>query len=545
MSTHAASFRLHGFLLATLALVLAGPARAGEPTPVPGLDDLVARVLEELRVPGLSVGIVKDREVVLARGYGVRRVGDPAPVDGETRFGIASNTKAFTCTALSILVDEGKLAWDDPVTRHLPELQMYDPWVAREITVRDLVTHRAGLGLGQGDLMWWPATDFTSAEIVRAVRHLKPASSFRSAYAYNNVMYIVAGELAARVSGTSWRELVQSRILDPLGMERTATAASAPAPDGNVATPHVLAGGEARPIRLMSFANAAGAVGINSSASEMALWMRMLLECAGEGEVPEGRTCILKPEAIQNMWSPQTIMPKPKLPGALAPLTPRFAAYGLGFRVLEYRGRTIVTHTGGLPGYVSRVTLVPGERLGIVVLTNQESGAAFEAVTEAVLDAHLGAAGPEVDWLEAFREAAAARQAKAEAQVARDLAARQAGTRPSLPLAGYAGVYRDAWYGEARVSGGGDGLVLDLTRTPGMLADLEHWHHDTFVARWRETWMSDDSPCDAYVTFVLGPDGKVRQMGLEPVSSAIDFSFDFGDLSFEPIRAVAEATGIP
>jgi len=545
MSTHSASSRLHGCLVATLALILVGPARADEASPVPGLDDVVARVLEELQVPGLAVGIVKDGDVVLARGYGVRRVGDPVPVDGDTRFGIASNSKAFTCAVLSILADEGKLAWDDPVTVHLPELQMYDPWVGREITVRDLVTHRAGLGLGKGDLMWWPPTDFTSAEIVGSVRHLKPSSSFRSGYAYNNVMYIVAGELAARVSGMSWRELVQTRILDPLGMERTVTAASAPAPDGNVATPHVLVGGEARPIRLMSFENAAGAVGVNSSAAELALWMQMLLECAGEGGVPDDLTCILEPEAIRRLWSPQTVMPNPKLPGALAPLTPDFVAYGLGFRVLEYRGQKIVTHTGGLPGYVSRVTLVPGKRLGVVVLTNQESGTAFHAVTQAILDAYLGAPDPPADWLEAFRAASAARQAKAAAQVAKDVAARQTGTRPSLPPAGYTGLYRDAWYGEARVSEDGDGLVLDLTRTPGMLADLEHWHHDTFVARWRETWMSESSPYDAYVTFTLGADGRVREMSLEPVSSAIDFSFDFQDLSFTPIPAEAEATASP
>ena len=175
-------------------------------------------------MPGMAVAVVKDGQVVLAKGYGVRRAGEPAPVDADTLFGIASNTKAFTCAALSILVEEGKLAWDDPVTKHLPEFQMYDPWVTREVTVRDLVTHRAGLGLGGGDLMWWPPTTFTRREIVRGIRCVKPASSLRSRYAYNNVMFVAAGEVVAAVAGTSWDDFVERRILAPLGMSRTTTS---------------------------------------------------------------------------------------------------------------------------------------------------------------------------------------------------------------------------------------------------------------------------------------------------------------------------------
>jgi CubicO group peptidase (beta-lactamase class C family) len=517
-------------LLAVFALPPTGQSRDASE-----LDLYVARAIEELDVPGMAVAVVKDGKVAVARGYGVRKVGDPTPVDEDTLFGIASNSKAFTCAALSILVEEGKLGWDDPVTHHLPELQMHDPWVGREITVRDLVTHRAGLGLGKGDLMWWPPTDFTSAEIVQAVRHLKPASSFRSRYAYNNIMFIVAGEVVARVSGESWRDFVQKRILDPLGMGTTATSAAALTPGDNVAVPHVQVGGEVKPIRLMSFENAAGAVGINSSAAEMASWVRMLLECAREGEASEDQVCVVKPSSIQRMWSAQTVMSTPKLPAALAALESDFAAYGLGFRMQEYRGRKVLTHGGGLPGYVSRVTLVPDEGLGIVVLTNQESATAFHAVTQQILDIHLGAPEPPVDWLEAFRSVAAERQAKAEAKVAEAAAARSSHSRPSLPLSDYAGAYRDPWYGEARLVEEEGRLVLDMTRTPDLVADLEHWQHDTFVARWREVWMSDHSPCDVFVTFALGPGGAVERMTMQPVSPAIDFSFDFQDLAFTPV----------
>ena len=216
--------------------------------PLAGLDAYVARAMREFGVPGMAVAVVKDGQVVLAKGYGVRRAGEPAPVDADTLFGIASNTKAFTCAALSILVEEGKLAWDDPVTKHLPAFQMYDPWVTREVTVRDLVTHRAGLGLGEGDLMWWPPTTFTRARD-RAGDPLrcKPASSFRSRYAYNNVMYVAAGEVVAAVAGTSWDDFVRERILSPLGMSRTTTSPSATA--GNVAAPHLEVEGVVGPDR--------------------------------------------------------------------------------------------------------------------------------------------------------------------------------------------------------------------------------------------------------------------------------------------------------
>jgi CubicO group peptidase (beta-lactamase class C family) len=518
----------------TLTLFLSVAPASAQRGDLDGLGSQVTRVLEELDVPGMAVAVVKDGEVALSRGYGVRRVGEPGPVTEDTLFGIASNSKAFTCVALAILVEEGRIGWDDPVTRHLPEFQMYDPWVTREITVRDLVTHRAGLGTGAGDLMWWPPTDLSRDDILRGARYLKPASSFRSRYAYNNVMFVVAGEVVARVSGRPWGEFLQERILEPLGMERTTTAAVLDPGDG-VATPHLLVDGEARPIRPMGFENAAGAVGVSSTAAEMARWLRMLLGCGREGAAAEEQTCVLKPASIQNLWSSQTVMTPPKLPTGLEPLQADFAAYGLGFGLREYRRRKVVRHGGAVPGYYSQVTLVPAEQLGIAVLSNQESSAALSAVTQYVLDGFLGAPEPAVDWLEAFVKLAATRRKGAEKKVASDRAARDPDTTPALALSGYAGTYRDPWYGDATIVEEGGRLVLDMTRTPGMLADLEHWQHDTFVTRWRRIWMSDHSPYDAYVTFALGPDGAVEGMTMTPISPAIDFSFDFQDLVFTPV----------
>ena len=516
--------------------VLARDVRPAQGTvPLAGLGSYVARVMHDFDVPGVAVAVVKDGRVVLAKGYGVRRAGEAAAVDADTQFGIASNTKAFTCAALSILAEEGKLSWDDPVTKHLPEFRMNDPWATREVTVRDLVTHRAGLGLGEGDLMWWPSTSFTRREIVRGIALLPPASSLRSRYAYNNVMFVAAGEVVAAASGRSWDEFVRERILVPLGMDHTETTGP-PRAEG-LASPHLELKGSLVPVPAASFENAAPAAGLRSTASDMARWLRMLLECARGKDAAAGETCVLKPESIQRLWSAQTVRATPEPPAGLEPLKARFSAYGLGFDLRDYRGRKLSGHTGGLPGYVSRVTLVPEERLGIVVLTNQERTGAFDAITWRILDDYLGAPVPAVDWAAVYRSRAEEQARKAEEAVAKAAAARDAGGRPALPLALYAGGYRDAWYGDATVSEENGRLVLTMTRTPGMVADLEHWQHDTFVARWREAYMGDAQPADAYVSFAFRPDATVERMTLRPVSPAIDFSFDYEDLLFVPSPA--------
>ena len=243
-------------------------------------------------------------------------------------FGIASNTKAFTCAALSILAEDRRLDWDDPVTKHLPEFQMYDPWVTREVTLRDLVTHRAGLGLGQGDLMWWPATDFTRREIVRGIRHLKPVSSLRSRYAYSNVMFVAAGEVVAQVSGRSWDDFLRERIFVPLGMSRTNTSVASNG--SNVATPHLLVKGRPSPVAPMQADNCGAAGAINSSVSDTARWLRMLLECGHRG-ASGGEACVLKPDSIQRLWSAQVALATPAPPPGLEALRANFVAYGLGF----------------------------------------------------------------------------------------------------------------------------------------------------------------------------------------------------------------------
>ena len=388
---------LTGAMLALSAAVLPTPSAAQKaPAPPADLDSYVTRVMKEFQVPGLSVAIVKDGKVVVAKGYGVRELGKPGKVDAHTRFGIASNTKIFTATALALLVEDGKLEWDAPVIRYLPAFAMYDPYVTREITVRDLLVHRSGLGLGAGDLMWWPSSDYSRDEIVQRLRYIKPATSFRSAYAYDNVLYSVAGEVIQAVSGQSWEDFVSSRILSKIGMRGSNVYASRATKGDNDAIPHAEIEGTVRPITPFANDNVDPAGGINSSAADMARWLIVQLD---SGRVADGSR-LFSPRSTRQLWAMVTPIPIGDPAPELAALRPQFNGYALGLGVRDYRGRKILTHTGGLPGYVSQVTMIPSLRLGVVVLTNQESGSAFQSITYHVLDHYLGV--PPTDYVSIY-----------------------------------------------------------------------------------------------------------------------------------------------
>lgn len=523
--------RLPALLLVVFVALL--PIAAPAQQPPADLDRWVERAMTTFEVPGMAVAIVKDGEVVHMKGYGVRRLGDPAPVDARTLFGIASNTKAFTATALGILVDEGKLAWDDAVTAHLPSFEMHDPYVSREITVRDTLSHRTGLGLGAGDLLFWPDTDVSRDEVVAAARALRPASSFRSRYAYNNLMFVVAGEIVAAAAGQSWDEFVRARIFTPLGMDATRIGSAGLGPADNVASPH------SRGWRLQGALLAiaptrdetwAAAAGIRSNLVDLVKWVQVHLD---RGRL-DGTRRLFSERVANELWQVQTPLRVSDPPAPLAATAPTFAGYGLGWNLRDYRGRRLVSHTGGLTGMVTLVMLVPSERLGLVVLTNQEEGGAFNAVAYRVLDAYLGATP--TDWIAAYRQVRDDQLTRATEAEAKQAEARARDSRPSLPLASYAGDYRDAWYGGASLVVEGERLVLRLRRTPAGVADLEHWHHDTFKAVFR-----DPTIPDAFVTFWLDRTGRVDRMTMEATSELADFSFDYHDLLFRPVPASPDA----
>ena len=492
----------------------------------PDFDAYVARVLQTFKVPGAAVAIVKDGRVVIARGYGVKKLGAPAPVTSRTRFGIASNTKLFTATALGILVEEGKIEWDAPVIRYLPGFAMYDPWVTREITVRDLLVHRSGLGLGAGDLLWWPASTYDRKEVVRRLRYIKPATSFRSAYAYDNVLYQVAGELVEAVTGQTWEQFMSSRVLAKVGMTQSNVSHSdMSGPD--IATPHAEVEGTVRPIAPFTGESTNPAGGINSTAEDMAKWMIVQLD---SGRLGDGSR-LYPATTTRQLWRIVTPLVANPPPPALSWTGANFRGYALGVNVTEYQGRKMLTHTGGLPGYVSQVTMIPELRLGVAVLTNQESGSAFQSITLRALDAYLGV--PPHDYPAIFasfdREALArAQRIESEASAKRDSA-----SGPSLPVATYAGSYNDPWYGDIAIAEENGKLVMRFSHTPSLVGDMVHWQHDTFIARWRDRELR----ADAYVTFALNPDGTIDHATMQAVSPLTDFSFDFQDLFLTPVRA--------
>lgn len=489
-------------------------AAGAAPPDVPrDIDAYVARVLATFHTPGAAIAIVRDGRMVFAKGYGVRRLGSPEPVDERTVFQVASNTKAFTAAALAMLVDSGRIRWDDRVVDRLPGFAMSDPYVSREMRVWDLLVHNSGLPLGGGDLLWFHA-DYPRREIVRRLRFVPLATSFRSAYAYDNVLYIAAGELVGAVTGRPWDEFVRERIFVPLGMTGTGTTDSARTAALNIAAPHGMVDGRLQVVNVDSADNIGAAGGIHSSVVDMAQWIRVQLD---SGRI-EGDRRLWSARRTTEMWHGRTVLNPPG--GA------NLAAYALGWNVYDQQGLKIVTHTGGLAGMISRVLLIPGRRTGFVILTNAES-AAMTALTLYLRAFYTGA--PAADHIAQLTAPGAvfderAWEAKLDSQHVR-------GTAPSLPLARYAGRYTDPWYGDVGMSEEGGHLVIRFSHSPTYTADLEHWHHDVFRARFRVR-----SIPDAWVYFALRPDGSIELMRMAAVSPSTDFSYNWHDLRLVPAR---------
>jgi CubicO group peptidase (beta-lactamase class C family) len=518
------------FLLFMMALMMSVSAigrQSTEPKVAPpaDLDAWVARAMHEFNTPGVAVAIVKDGKVAHLKGYGVRRLGLSEKVDENTLFGIASNTKAFTACALAMLIDEGKLDWDDRVIDHMPDFRVSDPYVTREMTVCDLLTHRSGMGLGAGDLMFFPDSNFTREEIIHNQRYIPLATSFRSHYAYDNVLYVVAGQLIPAITGKSWDDFILERIFLPVGMSHSNTTVAALKPGVNFATPHATVDGKMQPVKNDHVDNTAPAGAINSCVSDMAKWVMVRLN---EGVLPDGKQLFSKKRANE-MWSGQTIIPIEDAPEQLSALKPRFEQYGIGLRLRDYRGRKLVTHTGGLLGYVSQVIMVPEEKLGIVILTNGEAGETFSSISWHVLDHYFSA--PPNDWIAAYKAVLDKREKEAAEVVSKAAGARDKDSHPSLPLGKFAGTYHDAWYGDAMVTIQDGKLHIRFSRSAGLNGTLEHFQYDTFVAKWVER-----SVPDAYVTFSLNADGSIGDIRMKAVSPLADFSYDFQDLLFLPTK---------
>lgn len=494
-------------------------------------DAFVADVQKRFDVPGVAVAIVKDGQVVMERGYGVRELGKPARVDEHTMFAIASNTKAFTAASLNMLQDDGKLKTTDRVIDHLPWFRMSDAYVTREMRIRDLLAHRSGLSLGAGDLLYWPTTTYSSREVAERLKDVPLTGGFREQYAYDNILFGVASLVIEQVSGMSYRQFLQTRIWQPLGMTETRFNADDLKSSDNVAVGNAKFDfKDLRPVGVTTWRNVSGAGGMYSSVHDLTKWMNAQL--AG-GEIPgSGGKRLFSEQRQREMWTVLTPIPvgKPSIP-ELAAATPNAMGYAQGWQVSDYTGRRLVWHTGGWPGQVSRLTLLPNEKIGVVVLTSAEVGVAFNAITYEALDMMLGNSGH--DWLKGYGIAFEKSQGNADEDWKKHVAARDADSRPSLPLAKYAGTYRDPWYGDVIVRQGAKGLEMQFGKTAELLGDIEHWQHDSFIVRWRDRGLN----ADAFVNFSLDADGAIREVRMEPVSPLTDFSFDFQDLRLAPVAA--------
>lgn len=486
------------------------------------IEQHIDQVMTEFQVPGVAIAIVKDGEVLLQKGYGVTNIETGAPVNEKTLFGIASNTKAMTAALLAQLVDQGKISWQTKVTDIIPEFQMPDAYVTRQFTIIDLLAHNSGLGLGAGDLMIWPHTDHSIEDIIKGIRYLPEESSFRSEFAYDNLMYIIAGEVISRVTNKPWSQVIQEQIFDPLGMSSTRPFYSMISPNNtNVANAHVPLNDKLNVVGGNFLEKFAAAGSVASNVKDMSAWLKAILN---EGQYAKDKSLFSKRQSYF-MWQPKTLLPVSK--AATRDYGMNFYAYGLGWFLNDIHGYKMVHHSGGILGMVSKVVLVPEEKLGIVVLTNQQSGSAFNAIYRGVLQQYLDI--PKTDWLAFYKQREAKYAAHLKEQSEKQSAARDTASKPSLPIASYANVYRDDWYGDIEITLKDGQLHMQFSRTKALVGVLEHFQHNTFIVRWNDRMLE----ADAYVNFHLNEDGTIKQATMKAVSDKTDFSFDFHDLTLK------------
>jgi CubicO group peptidase (beta-lactamase class C family) len=485
-----------------------------------GFQEYAEKAGRDWKVPGFAIAIVKDDKVVFTRGFGIRELGKSAEVDEQTLFAIASNSKAFTAAALAMLVDEGKIKWDDPVTKYLPSFQLYDPYVTRELTIRDLLSHRSGLATFAGDLLWYES-NYSRDEILRRARFLKPTSSFRSRFGYQNILYMAAGEIVGKVSGMSWDAFMKERFFTPLGMKRTLTAHADLLKADNVATPHNALQGNTRVIRYGNVDNIGAAGAIKSSALDIAQWLRLQL---GRGTY-EGKK-LFGANRSREMWTPQTVFSGISEQAEKFNPTRHFNLYGLGWLLSDYQGRLVVSHGGGLDGMTSQLALLPEENLGVVVLTNSETPLST-ILANKIFDMFLGVAPR--DWSADFQARSKESEEASRTAAEKLEKARVPNTKPSLALSEYAGTYSGTMFGDAKVTNEDGKLVLRLLPSSLFVGDLEHWHFDTFRVKWRDSIVYPFPR--GFVTFTLNPQAKPDEMKIDVPNP----DFDFKELEFRRV----------
>jgi CubicO group peptidase (beta-lactamase class C family) len=521
--------------LSLLGCILILPAQIARSGTVPGITDLelarrVERVRKEFNVPGIAIAIVSEN-VVFARGYGDRTL-DGDPVDVHTKFCIASITKSFTATAIEMLADDGKLRLDDRVIDHLPWFRMADPYVSREIRVRDLLAHRSGLAEHAGDLLFVPPTTYSTREVVEHLRNLPLATGFRDSFAYENIMFAVAALIIEQVSGQSYGDFVRTRIFQPIGMTESVIDSTYLAQRDDVAAAYTpQADGRLMLVPPLAWKNNPGAGGIYASVRDMARWMQALMAGGSTGGAGDAPQRLVSESAQRRMWSVITpIEIDPPVVPELQPATPPFFGYGEGWYLSDYRSQRMVWHSGEFPGTASLLTLLPAAHLGIVVLSNQESEEALKSLTFEILDGYLG--DSKTDWIAAYSAAAKREEASLSSEIAKRGAPRSDAQRASRPLTTYAGTYHDAWYGDVELRLVDGKLRMRFSHSPRLVGSLSSWNADTFSVRWDDQTLN----ADAFIDFTVGKNGRVSEAHMHRASPRTAHAYNFQDLRLVPKR---------
>ena len=460
-------------------------------------------------VPAVAVGIIYNDTIVLLDGFGEREIGTGKTVDENTMFAVASNTKAFTAAAIGMLVDEGKADWDDPVTKYLPWFKLYHPFVTENLTIRDLLSHRSGLKTFSGDLIWY-GSDHSRDEILRRARYLKAKHGFRAEFGYSNILYLAAGQIVEKISGMSWDDFLKQRIFEPLAMEHTNTSVSSLDLKGNTSIPHNDVDDEVVAISYLNWDNIGPAGSINSSASDMLKWIGLQLN---NGKINDQQ--LVSAKALREMRTPQTIQGVSQFSERLWPST-HFKSYGLGWGLMDYHGKKVISHSGGYDGMISYSGFVPEANLGFVILTNKNSTLYYPLMFK-ILDTFLSR--EDVDWSDYFfdlnkRNQEAMATAKANEAVETKV------TSPTLPLQKYCGTYSAPMYGDVTVEMVKGGLYLKFGHTPLFHSSLEHLEYNTFTLKFADV----PSLPSGKAAFIMGMGDKVDQLIIDVPNPDFDFT---------------------
>lgn len=479
------------FLGLCLLLLVGMPAQA-QSLNTDSLDRFVENLLFDFQVPGMALGILRNDSLIYLQGYGTRKIGEDLPVDEHTAFGIGSISKSFTALTLAILVGEGKIDWDDRVREYLPYFELYDEYVSEHFTIRDLLTHQSGLKSVSGGTLWYHSSR-SREEIIRGLKYLEPVSEFRTTSAYQNVMFMVAGEIVAKVSGMSWDDFLQTRLLDKLGMTHTTSRAAVREANPNLAQPHIMDEHFEKTAIVQEKGDNLTAAGfIYSSVSDMVKYMRLVLN---EG-VYEGDT-LVPPEVFREILTPQVffrLFPDP--------FHNKFTSYGFGWWLTPKDGHTVIEHSGGIDGMAANLMMIEDMDAGVIVLSNSSEPTSFLLsfkVTGKLLEDPAYELYPMVkqNWDRSLEED--------KARKAQQEATRISGTSTSLALSAYTGTYRDQMYGDIFVESLSDGkLALTFSRTPLFHGELIHWHHDTFLIDWEDIRVPD-----GFLTFTFDAQHKI------------------------------------